>query len=122
MKQLNKILYVFSAKLLMLLSFFALLPTIASAQCPDNNHPHMIDLGLPSGTKWACCNVGASKPEDYGDYYAWGEVNEWGDITGSKNDYSWKTYAYCDGSEEGCFFLGNDIAKTNWDAAHVKWR
>ena len=37
--------------------------------CPDANHPHWIDLGLPSGTKWACCNVGASKPEDYGGYY-----------------------------------------------------
>ena len=37
--------------------------------CPDSNHPHMIDLGLPSGTKWACCNVGASSPEDYGGYY-----------------------------------------------------
>lgn len=37
----------------------------------------MIDLGLRSGTKWACCNVGASKPEDYGGYYKWGE---WGQI------------------------------------------
>ena len=37
--------------------------------CPDANHPHWIDLSLPSGTKWACCNVGASKPEDSGDYY-----------------------------------------------------
>ena len=37
----------------------------------------MIDLGLPSGTKWACCNVGASKPEDYGGYYEWGQ---WGQI------------------------------------------
>ncbi|MBO7141221.1 MAG: leucine-rich repeat protein [Prevotella sp.] len=37
--------------------------------CSDANHPHWIDLGLPSGTKWACCNVGASKPEDYGDHY-----------------------------------------------------
>ena len=37
--------------------------------CLDNNHPHMIDLGLPSGTKWACCNVGASSPEEYGGYY-----------------------------------------------------
>ena len=34
----------------------------------------MIDLGLPSGTKWACCNVGASKPEDYGGYYTWGQI------------------------------------------------
>lgn len=38
--------------------------------CPDNHHPHLIDLGLPSGTKWACCNVGATAPEDYGGYYA----------------------------------------------------
>ena len=34
----------------------------------------MIDLGLPSGTKWACCNVDASKPEDYGGYYEWGQI------------------------------------------------
>ena len=44
--------------------------------CPDNHHPHMIDLGLPSGTKWACCNVGANEPEANGDYYAWGETEE----------------------------------------------
>lgn len=37
--------------------------------CPDNNHPHWIDLGLPSGTQWRCCNEGASAPEDYGGYY-----------------------------------------------------
>ena len=41
----------------------------AYTSCPDDHHPHLIDLGLPSGTKWACCNVGASKPEDYGGYY-----------------------------------------------------
>lgn len=44
--------------------------------CPDNHHPHMIDLGLPSGTLWACSNVGADKPEAYGGYYAWGEIEE----------------------------------------------
>ena len=43
--------------------------------CPDDHHPHMIDLGLPSGTKWACCNEGASKPEDFGGYYQFGEVS-----------------------------------------------
>ena len=32
--------------------------------CPNNKHPHMIDLGLPSGTKWACCNVGADTRRD----------------------------------------------------------
>lgn len=38
-----------------------------------NNYGY-IDLGLPSGTKWATCNLGASKPSDYGNFYAWGEV------------------------------------------------
>ena len=38
-----------------------------------NGH-EWVDLGLPSGLKWATCNVGASSPEDYGDYYAWGET------------------------------------------------
>lgn len=38
-----------------------------------NGHGY-IDLGLPSGTKWAICNVGALSPDDYGDYFAWGEI------------------------------------------------
>ena len=50
-----------------------------------------VDLGLPSGTLWATCNVGASSPEEYGDYFAWGE-------TEPKNDYNWSTYKYCKGS------------------------
>jgi len=45
--------------------------------CPDANHPHMIDLGLPSGTKWACSNVGASAPEDYGSYYTFDEAQDY---------------------------------------------
>lgn len=46
----------------------------AFKSCPDNNHPHWIDLGLPSGTKWRCCNEGASTPEEYGGYYEFGQV------------------------------------------------
>ena len=91
-----------------------LLPTMASAQCPDNNHPHMIDLGLPSGTKWACCNVGASKPEDYGGYFAWGETEE-------KDYYDWSTYTHCDGTEGTCHDIGKDIAGTQYDAATATW-
>ena len=53
--------------------------------CPDDHHPHAIDLGLPSGTKWACCNVGATTPGGYGDYFAWGE-------TRPKDVYNWGTY------------------------------
>ena len=82
--------------------------------CPDNNHPHMIDLGLPSGTKWACCNVGANKPEDYGGYYAWGE-------TETKSTYIPKTCIHYDGTKETYRNLGSDIAGTQYDVAHVKW-
>lgn len=46
-----------------------------------------VDLGLPSGLLWADRNVGANNPEDYGNYYAWGE-------TTPKNFYDWSTYAY----------------------------
>ena len=50
-----------------------------------------IDLGLPSGTLWATCNVGATTPEEYGDYFAWGE-------TQPKAEYEWSTYLYCHGT------------------------
>ena len=86
----------------------------AYLSCPDNNHPHPIDLGLPSGTKWACCNVDASTPEGYGGYYAWGETKE-------KDVYDLSTYIYCDGSDDTYHDLGSDIAGTKYDVAHVKW-
>ena len=82
--------------------------------CPDDNHPHAIDLGLPSGTKWACCNVGATMPEDYGGYYSWGE-------TETKTDYSWNAYQHYDGTSNTYRNLGYDIAGTQYDVAHVKW-
>ncbi len=50
-----------------------------------------VDLGLPSGTKWATYNVGASSPTEYGDYFAWGE-------TKPKEYYSGSTYKWCVGS------------------------
>lgn len=89
--------------------------------CPDNHHPHSIDLGLPSGTKWACCNLGASTPEGYGDYYAWGE-------TQPKSVYDWDSYqywhdydgdGYIDRNEKDS--IGFDIAGTGYDAATVNW-
>ena len=51
-----------------------------------------VDLGLPSGTLWATMNVGASSPEEYGDYFAWGE-------TEPKDVYDWSTYKWCEGTE-----------------------
>lgn len=82
--------------------------------CPDAHHPHLIDLGLPSGTKWACCNVGAEKPEDYGGDFAWGETSE-------KSTYNWDTYIHCDGSSSTCHDIGKDIAGTQYDAATANW-
>ncbi len=58
---------------------------------PDNskevNGHNAVDLGVPSGTLWATCNVGATSFEEYGDYFAWGE-------TASKSEYSWDTYKF----------------------------
>ena len=51
-----------------------------------NGHEY-VDLGLPSGLLWATCNVGANAPEEYGDYFAWGE-------TQPKDVYDWDTYQY----------------------------
>lgn len=81
--------------------------------CPNFNHPHIIDLGLPSGTKWACCNIGASAPEEWGDYYAWGE-------TATKNSYDWDTYLY-GSDEDNVVNIGSDIAGTQYDAATANW-
>lgn len=78
-----------------------------------------VDLGLPSGTKWATCNVGATKPEEYGNYYAWGE-------TETKDFYSWDTYKY--GSNPTKYNstdklttleAADDAATANWGE---KWR
>ncbi|MCQ2071723.1 MAG: Ig-like domain-containing protein [Bacteroidaceae bacterium] len=84
-----------------------------------------VDLGL--SVKWATCNVGATKPEEYGDYFAWGE-------TSPKSDYSWSTYKYCKGSSKkmtkycsnGSYgYNGYTDNKTVLDladdAAHVNW-
>ncbi len=65
-----------------------------------NGHAY-VDLGLPSGTLWATCNVGADTPEGYGDYFAWGETqsgsgwcmptyNQWRELKVSTNT-SWTT-------------------------------
>ncbi len=82
--------------------------------CPDSHHPHAIDLALPSGTKWACCNVDATKPEDFGGYYAWGETSE-------KDVYDWNSYIHCDGTQYSCHDIKEVICGTEYDVAFVKW-
>lgn len=83
----------------------------SNTSCPDDHHPHLIDLGLPSGTKWACCNVGASKPEDYGGYFCWGE-------TKTKSTYTENNYLDGKGTS---YDIGKDIAGTQYDAATANW-
>lgn len=58
-------------------------------QNPEEEH-EAVDLGL--SVKWATMNVGANSPEEYGDYFAWGE-------TKPKTEYYWSNYKYCNGSE-----------------------
>ena len=86
-----------------------------------------VDLGLPSGTLWATYNVGAYSPEEYGDYFAWGE-------TQTKDNYDWSTYQYCMGSENTLTKYCNDAwygyngftdnlttLQSSDDAATVSW-
>ncbi len=107
---------------------------------PSASVPEAIDLGLPSGLKWASCNLGASKPEEYGDYYAWGETETyyfsqdplvWKE--GKEAGYSWSSYEwyiegdssgltkYCNRSRSGYngFTDTKTVLDTEDDAAHV---
>ena len=103
---------------------------IAPVEKPNSENGHdWVDLGLPSGLKWATCNVGANAPEEYGDYFAWGE-------TTTKDTYNWSTYKYCNGSyttltkynanssygsvdNKTQLELSDDAAAVNWGGA---WR
>ena len=79
--------------IILLLTFFVLIDRIANAQT-------YVDLGLPSGTLWADRNVGAASPEDYGDYFAWGE-------TRPKDKYDWGTYKYATAYDEQTKYCNN---------------
>ena len=76
-----------------------------------NNHEY-VDLGLPSGTKWATMNVDASSIVGSGGYYAWGE-------TSVKTTYNWTTYLYGDNSS--CTNLGDISGSSTYDVARIKW-
>ena len=70
-----------------------------------------VDLGLPSGLKWATCNVGASRPGDYGNYYAWGE-------TSTKEEY-WRSNS--DSYESSDSKWNNIGGNSRYDAATANW-
>ena len=96
---------------------------VAPAEPEDPyNGPEYVDLGL--SVKWATCNVGATKPEEYGDYFAWGEVEP-------KEVYDWSTYKWCNGTMDNQtkYCTSSDygtidnktILEAADDAAAVKW-
>ena len=77
-----------------------------------NGHEY-VDLGLPSGKKWATCNVGANKPEDYGDYYSWGEVRTKIEYTINNSVTYGKKYNDIKGNPQ------YDVVRKNWGGT---WR
>ena len=91
---------------------------------PSHDDHEYVDLGLPRGTLWATCNIGANSPERCGDYFAWGEVTP-------KGVYSWETYKWCNGTSNSITKyctdgeLGAVDGKTELDAeddaAYVNW-
>ena len=102
-----------------------------TAICRVNVVSDYVDLGLPSGTLWATCNIGASSPEDYGDNFAWGETEGYYD---GKTTFNWSTYKWCNGTSRT---MTKYCSNTNYgndgftdglteleledDAAYVNW-
>lgn len=108
-------------------TWFYLVPAGAQQSKNMENGHEYVDLGL--NVKWATCNVGADKPEGYGDYYAWGE-------TEPKSEYTWENYRFRISGDD--FFKNIKLSKYNTDiitgvvdslttlemiddAAHVRW-
>lgn len=98
----------------------------------DANGREYVDLGLPSGTLWATCNVGASTPEGYGDYFAWGDpVGHDEEADASGYWYQWKYYKWCNGDYKSLtkYCLDSYYGKVDNkmvldpedDAAQVNW-
>ena len=102
----------------------------------DNTHGYInghewVDLGLPSGTLWATCNVGASSPEQYGNYYAWGETSTKSTFTYENYKFHeqtvinthqvWKTTKYCLFSVNGSVVDNRTVLEATDDAATCNW-
>ena len=96
--------------------------TLSSPDGYLNGHAY-VDLGLPSGIKWATCNVGASSPGEYGGYYAWGETttkssyDESNSLTYSKSDSELLSAGIIEAS--GNLIMQHDAARANWGGS---WR
>lgn len=124
----NKLLYTLSMLLLAMVAFtFTACSLFDLDEMDDLNGHEYVDLGL--SVKWATCNVGADSPEDYGDYFAWGE-------TEPKSTYYCSTYKWSEGDSDNltkyCTIssygtvdyktqldLSDDAARVNWGGS---WR
>lgn len=94
-------------------------------ECPHE----YVDLGL--SVKWATCNIGADKPEDYGDYFAWGETTGYGQDTSDGHQFGWANYKWCNGSSSTMTKYctsssygtvdSKSVLDPEDDAAHVNW-
>ncbi|MBR5030332.1 MAG: hypothetical protein IKX63_04420 [Muribaculaceae bacterium] len=93
-------------RLLLLMTLIASLSAWAIEQDNTPLSHDWVDLGLPSGTLWATTNIGATNPEDFGDYFAWGE-------TQPKDVYDWSTYMWCNGSNFALTKYNNDSSHGN---------
>ena len=102
----------------------------ASCTVKVDGHEY-VDLGLPSRTLWATTNVGADSPEEYGDYFAWGETEGY---NSGKTTFNWSTYKWCNGSDDTMtkyctnssygndgFTDGKTVLDADDDAARANW-
>ena len=93
---------------------------IIEASGNTNGHSY-VDLGLPSGTLWATCNVGANKPSDYGLYFQWGDTSGYtADQVGKDKQFNWNDYKFSiNGSSTNFSKYGYTVLQLEDDAAHV---
>ena len=101
-------------KLLLITALLCVLCSCEEKALTGTHEGHeWVDLGLPSGLKWATCNVGASLPEDYGNYYAWGETNTKTEYTKDNSVSRRKSWGDIATSSD------RDAARANWGGS---WR
>ena len=119
------------------LTIIALIATLAISAQVEEFQMEYVDLGLPSGTLWATCNVGAKSPEQIGTFYAWGEIEPKDDYElgnykwmakAPASEFQYEKYTYADGQTSASWYNGNSFigdGKTELeiedDAATANW-
>lgn len=100
--------------------------TIIPGQKINVNGYEYVDLGLPSGTLWATCNVGASKPSDYGMYFQWGDIIGYSkEQVGKDKQFSESCYKWSINGSHSNFNKYIDLCSTldlEDDAAHINMK